>query len=301
MGDRARDVHCTFVWAGGCQIHPTPACAYPYLQAVLYVDGEARLRFPVGVQRFSVAEGDLCLTFEGRRFQSLAESGVHRDWQPGGVSGVYRLTVKGSRLRVGQALRLAVELAEPPPDTGVMYYTSPRALPAEDRVVALERQVAQLQRDMITMRESFEQLSAQVYPEMWPRLVPSRRVIVYQHPVRHYHPANISQLRNGELLIAVREATDHVANDGRLVLFRSGDGGETWSGPVTLFDLGQSDHRSGCVFELPSGEWLTWDYRMGTVYDESGVWMGLWEGRCSPPCGCPARRTRAGRGALASR
>jgi len=274
----APDADHTFFWVGGTQIQPTQTSAYPYRQAVLWVNGEPRLRFPVGVTGFSVAEDGFQLAFEARRFQSLAESGIHRDIQPGGISGIYRLTVPASKLRAGQPLRLAVELDEPPPDLTVLYYTSPRAMPAEDPVAALEHQVEQLQQDLIVMRESFEQLSAQVYPEMWPRLVPSRKVIVYQHPLHHYHPANISQLRNGELLIAIREATDHLANDGRLVLFRSRDGGESWTGPVTLFDLGHSDHRSGCIFELPSGEWLTWDYRVGTAYDEAGVWIGLHEG-----------------------
>ena len=268
-----KQVDTTFTWIGGSQLRPVRASVYPFVEAILCVDGEPRLGFPLNVPQFRIAEGDYVLEFSARRYQSLAEVGPHRKFNPDGMSGVFRLSAKGDTLTPGKALRLSVELGDPPDGITATYYTSPRVRTHVSDTSDLEQQVVQLQRDMIQLRQSYEQLQAQITPEVFPNRLPCEKVLVHVD-TKHYHPANLSKLKNGHLLIAVREAADHLDVDGRLVLFRSEDGGSNWSGPRLLFDEGRSDHRSGCIFELPNGDWIAWDYRCGANYAVSGEYIG---------------------------
>ena len=268
----ARDT--VFVWIGGNQIRPTRASAHPFIEATLSVNGVPRLTFPLNVTECSIEEGDFTLEFSARRYQSLAETGPHRKFNPDGLSGVFRLTVNGNSISAGQPLRLSVEIEQAPPGHVATYYTSPRVWSPEVDGADMAGQVVQLQRDMIQLRQSFEQLYAQTAQELQPARIPASTVVVHAAETKHYHPANLTVLQKDDLLITIREAEDHLDINGRLVTFRSSDHGLSWEGPKLLFDKGRSDHRSGCVFELPSGDWITWDYRCGANYSDSGLYLG---------------------------
>ena len=275
----------TFVWIGGSQVRPTQPCAYPRAWAALTVDGQERVVFPLGVQQaYEFAQGDFRFTFEPRRFQTLVE-GQHRAWNPDGVSGIYRLRVPGRRLTPGQPVRLRVEILPPGEDRQSVYYVDPRPWSDTPQLELLQAQVQMLQSDLMQLRRSHEQLYTQVRADLWPRTVRHQRTLVTVHDVKHYHPANLTLLRDGSLAIAVREAEAHFDRDGRLVLFRSRDQGATWEGPRVLFDLGQSDHRSGAIHELAGGDWVTWDYRCGQSYAADGRYAAdfsvpsLWSAR----------------------
>jgi hypothetical protein len=51
--------------------------------------------------------------------------------------------------------------------------------------------------------------------------------VIYNNGFRHVHPADLVPLQNGELLITWREATEHYAQDGDVLMMRSKDGGKT--------------------------------------------------------------------------
>ena len=52
--------------------------------------------------------------------------------------------------------------------------------------------------------------------------------VIYTNGSRHLHPADLIRLRSGELLVTAREATEHIARDGDVIMLRSRDEGKTW-------------------------------------------------------------------------
>lgn len=51
-----------------------------------------------------------------------------------------------------------------------------------------------------------------------------------------YHFPGAVELDDGTILVAVRRGVRHSSPEGAIVLYRSGDGGVTWSGPETVWD-----------------------------------------------------------------
>ncbi|NQU11211.1 exo-alpha-sialidase [bacterium] len=259
-----------FTWIGGTLRRPAGP-AFPHVTATLTVDGRWPIRMPVGrpfpYQVASAENPDCILWFQPKRFQSLVEA-PHRCFEPDGVSGFYRLQVPGAGLAAGRAVRVRVEL-DPPAAVGESYcYVSPRTDVLPLTLGILRDQVAQLQDDLTQVRLSHEMLYAQVYPELFPDRIRGARAVICQHPTKHYHPASITVMADDEVVVTAREALDHLARDGRMILVRSRDGGRTW-GPVELmFDLGGADHRSSPIVELPNGDWVTTDYRAGAEYTD---------------------------------
>ncbi|MCE9589598.1 MAG: glycoside hydrolase [Planctomycetes bacterium] len=260
-----------FTWIAGSQVRPAMRPAFPYVTAKLFVNGKERITFPLGYTvGFSTKVDGFALVFEPRRFQSLVEA-PHRNWWPHGVSGFYRLEVPASELTPGKPLRLRVELVEPGEGIVSFFYLSPRTDALRVNLTTLRDEVAQLQADMVQLRQSHEMLYMQFFPQLGRRITGERGVALQDEKL-HYHPPNLTVLRNGEVVIAVREGSDHLSIDGRIVLVRSKDGGRTWGRKELLYDLGESDHRSAAIFELSNGDWVTHDYRAGSEYNEHKVW-----------------------------
>ena len=271
----------TFAWIGGSLARPALRPAYPYDTATLYIDGVARLKFAIGRVEGMAPTGDIVgftsrqdgfeLYFEPRRFQSLVET-AHRNWMPHGVSGVYRLTVPGKYLKAGKPLRLRVELPPAQPDTEFFFFVSPRRDALRSSVDSLREEVLQLQHDLVQLTRSHETLYAQVYPQLFPRRVKAERFVAHQDDTKHLHPAQVTVMRDDEIVVTAREGSDHLAPDGRIILVRSKDGGRTWSPKEVMYDLGNSDHRSAPITELANGDWVTLDYRAGGEYNKQGIW-----------------------------
>jgi hypothetical protein len=262
-----------FTWMGGSRVWPAMTPAFPYHTAALSVDGRAPLRFPLGrPEGFHVAGDGISLEFEPRQFHSLSEA-YHRYFDAAGITGFFRLHVDGRLLTRGKPVRLRVEL-----DRFERVETTYHVIPRNDCLAVdlriLRDEIAVLQRELVAFKRSHEQLAAQLYPELFPERVPGERVIVTQDPIKHLHPATITGMSDGELVVTMREGTDHLSTDGRIMLVRSRDGGRTWGKRELMFDLGRCDHRSSPILELPNGDWVATDYRAGVkggVYDEEGV------------------------------
>ena len=223
-----------FTWIGGSQVRPVRP-AFPYVAATLSVNGLERLRFPLGWVSndggaFSTVNDGFALHFEPRRFLSLVES-PHRFTESHGVSGFYRLRVPAAHLAAGDPVRLRVDLDTPPAGVGSFFYVSARSDALRVDLMALRNEIAQLQTDLVHLRMSHQLLYAQMYPELFPSRVQGERVIVHQDELLHYHPAQLTVLRDGEVVVTAREGSDHLSTDGRIVAFRSTDGGRPWGPP----------------------------------------------------------------------
>src|SRR5262249_26967960 len=144
-----------------------------------------------------------------------------------GNSGIYQLVVPASQVTPGQAVTLKVQLL--PFDAWPKYWFSVKAYKDTLRPSpeALQEQVAQLQKDVARLGELTQVLATQQYHQ----LLDSRdfqHFIIYTNGHRHLHPADLIPLKNGDLLLTTREASEHISRDGDVVMLRSRDGGKTW-------------------------------------------------------------------------
>jgi photosystem II stability/assembly factor-like uncharacterized protein len=80
--------------------------------------------------------------------------------------------------------------------------------------------------------------------------LPAKQVIVAQGG---YVPKVLLR-KNGELLATFKTGAGHSGKTGRASLARSRDGGRTWSKPVTIFDMPNTDDSTDALGELPDGE-----------------------------------------------
>jgi len=263
-----------FVWIGGSQVRPVRP-AYPYIKAKLYVDGVYRLCFPLGrIDGYAVCDNGFILRFEPRRFTSLVED-AQRMWHPEGVSGVYRLEVKQEYLTKGQPLRLRAEIEPSGEGYEAVFYVSPRKDALRVDVESLREELSLLQNDIVQLKKSHEMLYAQVYPHLFPKKLPGKVGIINLEETLHHCPASVTVMRDGEIVVTARLGEEHIGLDGRVVLFRSMDNGQTWGKYEKMYDLGNVDHRSAPIFELPNGEWVTTDYRLGKeAYSKEGFYTG---------------------------
>ncbi len=84
-----------------------------------------------------------------------------------------------------------------------------------------------------------------------------------------YFPV-ITRLCGNELLLVYRGGAGHVGVGGRLDTGRSGDGGLTWSSPVTVADS-ERDDRNPAMGIAPDGT-LVLAYHWQGSYDDEGAW-----------------------------
>src|SRR5205814_9423571 len=70
---------------------------------------------------------------------------------------------------------------------------------------------------------------------------------------RQRHPTDLVKLQNGELLLMTREATEHLSNDGDVIMLRSKDGGKTWGERQVIAAIKDVDEREGCGVQLRDG------------------------------------------------
>jgi len=114
---------------------------------------------------------------------------------------------------------------------------------------SLQGEIQALQQDMAVINQQTHMLATQVYSDMLDQGRFEHRVI-YSNAFRHVHPADLIQLRNGELLLMSREATEHLSSDGDVIMLRSRDGGKTWGEKQVIASIKDVDEREGCGIQL---------------------------------------------------
>ncbi len=94
-------------------------------------------------------------------------------------------------------------------------------------------------------------------------------MVIYQNGFKHVHPADLIQLRNGELLLMAREGTEHISNDGDVIMLRSKDQGKTWGDKRAIAAIKDLDEREGCGLQLKDGTIVVGIF-YNNLYDADG-------------------------------
>jgi sialidase-1 len=242
-------------------------------RARLYFNGALAVEFDIGQPRDRVwSQGGFQLRYESRRSEWPWSAG-HRQFSLNGDSGIYRLQVPESRITAGQAATIEVELLPFPAWPNGWFMVKHRTDTLSQNERTLTEQVRQLQRDVTRLGELTEVLAANQYNT----LLGGRKMehsIIYTNGYRHLHPADLIRLQNGDILVTAREATEHIARDGDVIMLRSRDQGKTWGEKQVISALKDVDEREACGIQLKDGTIMVAVYYNG-LYREDGEYQ--WE------------------------
>ncbi|MCC6391541.1 MAG: exo-alpha-sialidase [Bryobacterales bacterium] len=243
-------------------------------KARLYVNGTPTVEFETGQTRDRVwRNGDFELRYEARRSE-WPWSASQRQFYLNGDSGVYRLRVPASSVTAGQPATLEVELQPFPEWPNGWFMVKERTDTLVETPQSLAGQVRQLQRDVTRLGELTEVLAANQYNS----LLESREMrhsVIYTNGWRHLHPADLIRLKNGDLLVTAREATEHIARDGDVIMLRSRDQGKTWGEKQVIGAIPNLDEREGCGIQLRDGTILVAVY-YNDLYRQDGEYEWEW-------------------------
>jgi hypothetical protein len=248
-----------------------PENAFPPNQATLYADDQAVITFDLGLRQRQVwSQGDWALEFTPKIVNATVD-GYHRHTGRG-VCGVYRLAAPASALRHGQPLRLKVILLPKRCDVITWFGVRHRSDTLEVSPRTNNEQIAQLQQEIIHLKRVVGALARRSYPDLFPERLATDDVIVYTNGNTHVHPPDVLLLQNGDLLACFREATEHIAVDGKIVMVRSRDGGRTWGERQVLRQHPHTDDRECSLAQLRDGAVLAahWPNR---YYDIDGYYV----------------------------
>lgn len=249
-----------------------PENVFPPNQATLYVDDERAVTFDLGQRlRRLWQEADWALEFTPKQIAASVD-GVHRQFQQRGCCGVYRLAVPARAVRPGQPLRLTV-IVEPPRSPVITWFAvRQRSDVLEVSAQTNAEQIQRLQDELIRLKRVVGALARRSYPELLPERIPTQDVLLYSNDLSHVHVPDVVRLQNGDLLAAFREATEHLSNDGRIVMVRSTDGGQTWGQRQVLAENADTDEREINLCQLRDGTLLASEWP-NTYYDRDGYYL----------------------------
>ena len=243
-----KDTVFTFIGASS----PLPPEIARGPEAKLAVDGEHALTFSIGILRDGSWSGPrkIRLRYHPVRNQWVSW-GRQRQFELEGNSGVYELAVPAQYITPGKPVRIAVLLQpfERWPNGWFMVKDRKDALDRTGQ--ALRDEVDQLHNDVNRLSELVHVLATRQYSELngQDRF---EHFTIFTNGYKHLHPADLITLRDGSILLTAREATEHVARDGDIVVLRSEDGGRHWS-KASRFGVPNLDEREACGLQLPDG------------------------------------------------
>lgn len=240
----------TFSFIGASSVLPTEFSRGP--EARLSVNGHYALTFTLGFTRdMTWREGEFELKYVSKRVE-YPSLGAHRELELSGNSGVYQLTVPASAIEAGKAAVLQVELLPFPGWNHGWFMVKDRKNVLQQSLETLQQETEALRLDMASMALQSQILASEVYKNLLGNEAFAHEVI-YQNGFRHVHPADIIRLQNGELLLMTREATEHYAPDGDVIMVRSKDGGRTWGERQVIAHDDKLDFREGCGVQMRDG------------------------------------------------
>ncbi|HVJ67762.1 MAG TPA: sialidase family protein [Caulifigura sp.] len=259
----------TFSFIGACSSLPAEFVRGP--SARLFVNGQLALTFTLGMPRdFSWKEGEYQLKYVSKRLE-FPFFGTHRQMELNGNSGIYQLTVPADAVEEGKPVELKVELLPFEGWNGGWFMVKERRNTLERSDEILHGEVDAMRNDLATINQATQALATHVYAD---HLQSSgfRHEIVYQNGFRHLHPADLIKLKNGDLLVLTREASEHYAQDGDVVMLRSRDGGKTWGERSLVAAISNVDEREGCGLQLSDGTIVVGVY-YNNLYDTDGRYI----------------------------
>jgi sialidase-1 len=243
-------------------------------RAKLFVNDHYALTFELGVKRDrSWKEGEVELRYISKRVE-WPYWNAHRQFETNGNSGIYQLIIPASQITPGQASTLKVELLPFDAWPKVWFSVKARKDTLKPGPEALQEQVEQLQKDVARLGELTHVLATQQYQQ----LLDSREFqhfIIYSNGHRHVHPADLIPLKNGDVLLTTREASEHISRDGDVVMLRSRDGGKNWGERQVIGGIPDVDEREGCGIQLSDGTILVFVF-VNKLYRADGQYNYSW-------------------------
>jgi hypothetical protein len=240
----------TFSFIGSSSVLPSEFSVGPKVK--LTVNGNYALTFTLGRMRdFTWKEGNYELKYLSKRVE-YPYMGYHRQFEIHGNSGIYQLTVPASAVEAGKSAIIEIEILPFEQWHNGWFMVKERRDVLKQSVASLQGEIESLQADMQKINEQTHILGTQLYAEM---LGGDRfkHQVIYTNGYRHLHPADLIKLKNGDILMMTREATEHFANDGDVVMLRSKDGGKTWGQRQVISAIKDLDEREGCGIQLKDG------------------------------------------------
>jgi len=247
--------------------------AFPLNTATLYADDRRVVTFPLGIRTAQAwTEDKWTLQFTPTRVHSTGE-GRHRQFNVAGCCGVYKLSAPASAVTAGQPITLKV-VVEAPSNPRPSWF----ALRHREDVLRIDaetnaEQITQLQSQIIELKRMVGGLARRVNPMLVPGALPTEDVVAYNNGTTHVHDSDLVQLDNGDLLICLREGSEHLSNDGKTVTVRSADGGRTWGDRQVVQEDDHTDHREASMTQLRDGTLLMNSW-VNPLYDGDGLYVG---------------------------
>lgn len=255
----------TFVFIGASSPLPTNIARGP--EAKLYVNDEYAVTFTIGWMRdYAWNKSGYSLRYRSVR-NEWPSWGRQRQFELEGNSGFYELTVPAEKITAGQPVRIKVELQPFPrwPNGWFM---------VKDRTDATVESPQQLRQEVTQLRKDVNRLSELVHVLLTRDDNPGfQHFSIYSNGLRHVHPADIVPLNNGAMLLTTREATEHIAVDGDMVILHSTDG-RTWTKRARI-GVPNLDEREATGFQFPDGEIIMAVY-YNRLYRKDGEYEQKW-------------------------
>lgn len=264
----------TFYFIGSSAVVPSEFSRGPKLK--LFVNGNYALTFNIGLMRnYTWKEGDYELKYISKR-EEYPYANSQREFELSGNSGIYQLTVPASAVEAGKPAVIEVEMQFFERwHNGWFMVKKYKDVLGAPTIASLSSEIAVLRKDVNLLNQQTQLLATQVYSDMLGRS-DFKHEIIYANGYKHEHPADMIKLKNGDILLFTREATEHFANDGDIVMVRSRDGGKTWGGRQVVSAIKDLDEREGCGIQLKDGTIL-----LGIFYNDLYKADGLynWNGQ----------------------
>lgn len=263
----------TFVFVGASSVLPSEFTRGP--QAKLSVNGRHALTFSLGYPRdFIWREGGYQLTYRSKRVE-YPYFGAHRQLELTGNSGRFELKVPADAIEAGEPALIEVELQPFDGWANGWFMVKERRDALQDTLETQQGEIDALRQDMATLNQQTHMLATQVYRD---QVDPHefKHQVIYANGYRHLHPADLIKLQNGELLMMTREATEHYANDGDVILVRSKDGGQTWGDRQVIAGTKGLDEREGCGVQLRDGTIVVGIF-YNNLYNADGTYNFEWK------------------------
>jgi sialidase-1 len=257
----------TFVFVGATSVLPSEFTRGP--SAKLSINGHEAVTFTLGCDHDQVwTQGDFELRYISKRIET-PYFGSHRELRElNGNSGLFQLTVPASAVEAGQPALLKVEILPFKAWNNGWFMVKERRDALQNSLETLSEEVESLRQDVVALNKQTQKLATQVYRKQSGQ-DRFEHFVIYQNGFRHVHPADLIALKNGELLVMAREGTEHISNDGDVIMLRSKDQGRTWGEKQTIGSIKNLDEREGCGIQLKDGTILVAIF-YNNLYDADG-------------------------------
>lgn len=240
----------TFSFIAASPVLPSEFSRGP--QVRMSVNGKYALTFTIGMTRdFTWKDSEYELKYISKRVE-FPYNGAHRQFELHGNNGIYQLTVPENVVETGKPVIIEVEILPFERWTHGWFMIKERRDVLQQSMQSLQSEIETLRKDMALANQQTHMLATQLYSEML-GTDKFKHQIIYTNGYRHLHPADLIKLKNGDILMMTREATEHFADDGEIVMLRSKDGGKTWGDRKVISAIKNLDEREGCGIQLKDG------------------------------------------------